>query len=261
MPVPISLKESSHEDKPVGPANQAQLPGSPDASEDAQKFSAPHEASPIVHENSSGMRVMRASPLTLIACGLVFLSLIFILDFTSLSGTRADQTALGPAPSNRQAKDQTSPAVQQPRPQPSAPVAQPQPAVETASIVPAVEAAPVVHKEDAEKQQPAPTPAPAADTQAVKVEPPPAQAPRGEDGFTLQIGSYNELSQAQERAAKLESAGVSAYVARVEIPRRGTWYRVQTGRFGNREEAVRYGTQLRSKGVVADFIVAPSKAI
>lgn len=259
MPVPISLKESSREDKPVGPENQAQMPGSSDGSEDAQTFNAPPEAAPIVHKNSSGMRVMRASPVTLIACGLVFLSLIFLLDFTSQSGPRTDQTALVMEPSNSQAKNQTPHAVQPPEPQTSAPVAQPKPAVETASVVPAIEAAPVVHKEDTEKQQPAPTPTPAADKQAVKVEPQPAQAPRGEDGFTLQIGSYNELSQAQERAAKLESAGVGAYVARVEIPRRGTWYRVQTGRFGNREEAVRYGTQLRSKGVVADFIVAPSK--
>lgn len=261
MPVSIPLNESSREDAPVGPQSPSQMPGTSEGSEDAPKFNETHEASAVVHKNSSGMRVMRASPVTLIACGLVFLSLIFLLDFMSQKGVRADQTALGLTPSNSQEKAQAAPApvVQQPVAK-NAPVPQPKPAVETASIVPTVEAAPVARAAETEKQQPTPAPAPPADTQAVKVEPPPSKAPPGEDGFTLQVGSYNELAQAQERVAKLDSAGVSAYVARVEIPRRGTWYRVQTGRFGNREEAVRYGTQLKSKGVVADFIVAPSKA-
>lgn len=260
MPVSIPLNESSLEDEPVGPA---QMPGFLEGSEDALKFNETHEAAPTVHKNNSGMRVMRASPVTLLSCGLVFLSLIFLLDFMSQKGVRADQTALSLMPSDGEVKTQTAtaPSVQQPVAQTSAPVQQPKPAVETASIVPTVEANPTARAVEMEKQQPTPTPAPTpADKPAVKVEPPPSQAPSGEDGFTLQVGSYNELAQAQERAAKLASAGVSAYVARVEIPKRGTWYRVQTGRFGNREEAVRYGTQLRSKGVVADFIVAPSKA-
>jgi cell division protein FtsN len=232
--------------------------GASEGSEDMTTINETHEASAAVHKNSSGMRVMRASPLALICCGLIFLSLIFLLDFMSQKGVRAGQTALGPTPSNSQEKTQAAaaPSPQQPVSKTDAPVPQPKPAVETASIVPAVEAAPIARP----AESPQPTPAPPAEKPPVKVEPPPSKAPAGEDGFTLQVGSYNELAQAQERVAKLESAGVSSYVARVEIPKRGTWYRVQTGRFGNREEAVRYGTQLKSKGVVADFIVAPSKA-
>jgi cell division protein FtsN len=196
-------------------------------------------------------------------CGLVFLSLIFLLDFMAQRGVGPDQIARILTPSNSPENDRMGPtirSVEPPRPRTNVPAPQPKPTVETASIVPTVEAATVARKEETEKQQPTPTPAPPADKQAISVEPSPSKAPPVEDGFTLQIGSYNDLAQAQERAAKLDSAGVSTYVARVEIPKRGTWYRVQTGRFGNREEAVRYGTQLRSKGVVADFIVAPSKA-
>jgi cell division protein FtsN len=239
------------------------MSGAAESSEVAQKFNPTHEASQSAHKNSSGMRVMRTSPVTLISCGLVFVSLIFLLNFMAQRGARAEQSAGNQAASNNQEKNSTASvaSVQQPRPQTNVTVPQPKPSVETASIVPAVEAAPVAPKVENEKPQPTPTPAPTpAEKQAIKVEPPPAAAPAGEDGFTLQVGSYNELSQAQERAAKLGSVGVNAYVARVEIPKRGTWYRVQTGRFSNREEAVRYGTQLRSKGMVADFIVAPSKA-
>jgi cell division septation protein DedD len=52
----------------------------------------------------------------------------------------------------------------------------------------------------------------------------------------------------------LKSAGFEARSVAVEIPKRGTWYRVQSGRFINREEAERYGKQLRDKGVVSSFI-------
>lgn len=71
---------------------------------------------------------------------------------------------------------------------------------------------------------------------------------------TIQLGSYNEASQAEERVASLKSAGYEARSVAVEIPKRGTWYRVQSGRFVNRDEAERYGRQLREKGVVASYI-------
>jgi cell division septation protein DedD len=71
---------------------------------------------------------------------------------------------------------------------------------------------------------------------------------------TIQIGSYNEVAQAEERVATLKSAGYEARSVAVEIPKRGTWYRVQSGRFVSRDEAERYGKQLREKGVVSNFI-------
>jgi DedD protein len=71
---------------------------------------------------------------------------------------------------------------------------------------------------------------------------------------TIQIGSYNEAAQAEERVANLKSAGYEARSVAVEIPKRGTWYRVQSGRFVNRDEAEQYGRQLRERGVVSSFI-------
>jgi cell division protein FtsN len=78
---------------------------------------------------------------------------------------------------------------------------------------------------------------------------------QGEGSLTIQVGSYNERAQAEARAASLKSAGIEAWVARAEIPGKGTWYRVQTGRFTSREEAERYGAQLRAKGAVKDLII------
>jgi len=75
-----------------------------------------------------------------------------------------------------------------------------------------------------------------------------------EGKVTIQIGSYNAAAEAEARVANLKSAGFEARAVEVEIPKRGTWYRVQSGRFVSRDEAERYGKQLRDKGVVSSFI-------
>jgi cell division protein FtsN len=83
---------------------------------------------------------------------------------------------------------------------------------------------------------------------------PPTSTPN-KGNMTIQVASFNDQSQANDRAARLKSAGVDARVVRAEIQGKGTWYRVQIGGFGNREEATSYGNQLRAKGAVQDFIV------
>lgn len=86
--------------------------------------------------------------------------------------------------------------------------------------------------------------------------------PDGNDGgkFTVQVGSYNERAQADERVAGLQSSGFEARVVAAELPNRGTWYRVQIGRFASRDEATRYGAQLRARGVADNMIVTEMQA-
>jgi cell division protein FtsN len=84
---------------------------------------------------------------------------------------------------------------------------------------------------------------------------PPAVADQGTGSFTVQVGSYNNAAQADERVSRLRSSGVEAQVVRAEIPRRGTWYRVQAGRFANHTEAARYATELKGKGATDDFVI------
>lgn len=84
---------------------------------------------------------------------------------------------------------------------------------------------------------------------------PPAAAPVNRGNLTVQIGSFNDQAQANDRAARLQSAGANARVVRADIPGKGTWYRVQVGGFASREEAVSYGNQLKAKNLAQDFIV------
>lgn len=75
--------------------------------------------------------------------------------------------------------------------------------------------------------------------------------------WTIQVASFNDQGQAGDRAADLKAANLPARVARVDIPGKGTWYRIQIGGFESREEAIRYGGQLRSQGAIQDFIATP----
>lgn len=83
----------------------------------------------------------------------------------------------------------------------------------------------------------------------------PATPNRG--GITLQVGSFNDRAQADDRVSRLKTAGVDARIVSANIPGRGTWHRVQVGRFVSREQAAGYASQLRGRGLVQDFLVTP----
>jgi len=74
--------------------------------------------------------------------------------------------------------------------------------------------------------------------------------------YTLQVGSHQDMAEANEQAEKFRAAGFEPHVVSAEIPKRGTWYRVQVGDFGTRDEANSFGAMLRSKGLVESFIVS-----
>lgn len=83
---------------------------------------------------------------------------------------------------------------------------------------------------------------PAAKEAPVKPEPPPALTFREvapDDGFGIQIGAYPQRDEAeaalQSLAAEIE--GLDAYLIAVEIPGKGTWYRVRLGHFDSRAAA------------------------
>jgi len=226
------------------------------------------EAKENISGKSQGLRVLRASPIMLALCGIVFISLIFLMDFTALrpnraatvsrtsSASPAETVTLPVRSGSDQKTSANAPAVaaNAPAPQPSVSPAVQSPSVQPASIAPSPDQTAI--------QQPAPTPAPSINNERTpeQVSASLDAAAASEGGFTLQIGSFNNPAEADERVAKLSAQGVRAYAVRVEIPKRGTWYRVQVGRFMNREEAGRYGAQLRGKGAVADFIVTERRA-
>jgi cell division protein FtsN len=109
-----------------------------------------------------------------------------------------------------------------------------------------------------EKPEPAVAPSvvPVVEKKSEPVIAAPQPASEKAGGFTIQIGSYNVIEEANERVARLQSGGFDVRVVPVELPKRGTWYRVQSGRFASREEASRYGQELKSKGATDSFIIA-----
>lgn len=93
-----------------------------------------------------------------------------------------------------------------------------------------------------------------------EVTPPPVVASghsvnRAEGGLTVQIGSFSGSNEATQRVDSLKSAGIEARVVKADIPGKGTWYRVQSGRFTSREEASRWAAQQKARGVIREFMV------
>lgn len=74
--------------------------------------------------------------------------------------------------------------------------------------------------------------------------------------FTVQVGSHNDEEGANAQAAKMSAAGFEPRIVSVDIPKRGRWYRIQTGSFSSRDEANRYGAQIVAKGAAENFVVA-----
>lgn len=83
----------------------------------------------------------------------------------------------------------------------------------------------------------------------------PASAPE-KGQFTVQVGSHNEPGAANDQAEKLKAAGFEPRVVSVDIPKRGRWYRVQTGSFNSREEANQHGAQILAKGAAETFVIS-----
>ena len=220
-------------------------------SNDAGKVSRPP-----IDAYGLGVRLMRVSPMWLLLAGLSFISFIVLCNWLIKPVEQTDGAASMLAAANSGATNQSSSRATVANSTAQSPV-NTQPSERTnesgaafipaqAEETPAKQIAPVAEtvKEKLPVEEKALTPASQSN----------ASGDAKEGKVTIQVGSYNESSQAEERVAKLKSAGYEARSVSVEIPKRGTWYRVQSGRFVSRDEAEQYGKQLRDKGVVASFI-------
>jgi cell division septation protein DedD len=75
------------------------------------------------------------------------------------------------------------------------------------------------------------------------------QASSAKGGYTLQLASLGEKSKAEETMRKLIKRGYDAYIYEVQI-RRKPWYRIRSGRFSTREEAMEFaGKVVRETGL------------
>ncbi|HEV7902985.1 MAG TPA: SPOR domain-containing protein [Pyrinomonadaceae bacterium] len=275
----MALDESLETSSPVLPQETANesagqsVPGAPEAQEmpDGQQTASALETPPkFVGAGKTGqpsdayglgVRLMRVSPMWLLLAGLSFISFIVLCnwlikpDATNVDAARmlvADNHATNGSPSRVVPPNSTALSTVNSQAAPSGT----QPGV---AFIPteAKEAnAPKAATPGAKTiEQPAAEVKPAVAEKSASPASPSNGASAAQGGrVTIQIGSYNEAAQAEERVATLRSAGYEARSVAVEIPKRGTWYRVQSGRFVDRDEAERYGKQLREKGVVSNFI-------
>jgi cell division protein FtsN len=266
--------------EPVRPLHLAVASVEPNAAQidlaDSGAFEMPADYEPqfsraeIAHvteqdKYSLGVRLMRVSPMWLLACGLAFIALVVVLNGLTSSAVQLDsataQAARPNAPGNHSTNQAAHTAApdQTARPMSAALVGnKSERAQETAQQSPAG----LKNNNTQAAQVAVVQPTPQAEMPRKQVEAKPAPAPvptpqpEGAGRFTLQVGSFNTPVEANERAGHLQAAGFASRVVAVELPGRGTWYRVQTGRFSDRVEAARAGAQLRAKGAAESFIVS-----
>jgi cell division septation protein DedD len=195
------------------------------------------DAAPPAEPAAAGkVKLLKFSTASLAAGLTLFLAFIFLGDTFLKSSADINQVTAAPRQAKEPVRETKQPAAaleSTPAPRPAA--------------TPAPTPAPT----------PVPTPAPTPEAKQAEAPAPPVEAQHGAPSgrFAVQVGSYNEVGQANERAEKLKAAGYDPRVVRVELPKRGTWYRVMVGSFGERAEANRFGTQLRAKGAAQDFVI------
>jgi hypothetical protein len=75
--------------------------------------------------------------------------------------------------------------------------------------------------------------------------------------YTVQLEAAPTKEAAEEKIRQLKTKDVEAYVVKSFVPGKGTFYRVRVGLFPNQNEARKFGDDLRRRGVVPEFFIAP----
>lgn len=77
--------------------------------------------------------------------------------------------------------------------------------------------------------------------------------------YALQIGSYQQMSEANSIVEKWQNKGYPAYLMIADIPDRGRWYRVRLGGFATRDEAKWYKKEIEAEEGVETVVVLNEK--
>lgn len=94
-----------------------------------------------------------------------------------------------------------------------------------------------------------PLPPHVAPTPAAPTKPAPAQAPAADRPFYLQAASFKAEGEAEALRARIALAGVKVAVVAMDIPEKGTYYRVRLGPFASKDEASQTTAQLVQSGI------------
>ena len=85
----------------------------------------------------------------------------------------------------------------------------------------------------------------------------PESVGRDEPGvYSLQVGSFQEKSEANEMVRNLDKAGYAAFLVSVHMPERGgLWYRVRVGPFHSKSEVWEKKKEFEEKERIPAFVV------
>lgn len=81
----------------------------------------------------------------------------------------------------------------------------------------------------------------------------PKAAPGGR--YTLQVGSYPSLDEAEPMLLKLNEQGLRAQVKEVEIRGKGKWFRLFVGEFQTVSDAEKAGKTYKDESRIGEFVV------
>lgn len=88
---------------------------------------------------------------------------------------------------------------------------------------------------------------------------PAAQKPKGEGAlparYTLQVGSYPSLQQAQRELRTLKKEGMEAFMVSATVPKKGKMYRVRLGKFHSMDEARQFQAELTRQRDLNTFVM------
>ena len=81
-----------------------------------------------------------------------------------------------------------------------------------------------------------------------------AKAGAPADSFLLQAGSFQNPADADNLKARLALIGVEASVEPIDLPEKGTWYRVRVGPYSKMDELNRVRQALAQNGIEASLV-------
>ena len=202
-----------------------------------------------------GVRVLRMAPAWLLTMTLGCTTLVLLLSWMGAGGAATADVhspALNDARSSRPASAASAAGTTTAHQLEPARPANAAGSAPSADNKPATQAAAPTHAASS-SEQPAASVAPPQSGEKVQPESP-ARGDETDAKFTVQVGSFNNQSEANEHVSNLRAAGFDSRTVAVEIQGR-SWYRVQVGRVSDRGEATKTVASLRAKGAGGAIVV------
>ena len=78
-----------------------------------------------------------------------------------------------------------------------------------------------------------------------------------ENGFYLQVSSLKEKKNAQKKVDKIKETGRNAFHRYEAINEKGSWYRVYTGSYSSKSEALKDAGAMQKSGLITSYYIKP----